>query len=223
MLALGILYGTYEVQQETFPDWLFYVAVTSGILLFIGGAVTWSAGYIIVPIRTFFAARRFRSPMVRRDEPDPNQWLLDIAREEAENPVARLLVLKAEFTNKNLKTDEYRPWVEIGLTIRNVGVHSILVGRAEGHVMYKGRELPDAIQGKGGASRKPRDHEHVYKLKLFLPPDMANEFFEEMLVPRHRVYSLGLGGIKIEVTSEAENGSQGWMSLGGINFIEVRD
>ena len=37
LLALVILFGAYEVQQEKFPGWLFASAVIVGVLLLVGG------------------------------------------------------------------------------------------------------------------------------------------------------------------------------------------
>ena len=222
LVAGGLLLTAYEVQGETMPGWLFSTIIIVGLVVLILGGAGFIIGRVIVPAIEHAKLWSIRMPLFRADTPDPNQWLLDIAKDHAENPAARILILKAQISNKNLQPEEYRPWVDIGLTIRNVGVHGIVIGGAEGHVLHNGRELPEAVQGEGGNSLKPPSHQHTYILRQYLPPEIAKELFEEMCGARRRVGSLGLSGVKIEVKSEDRERPH-WLSLGSVDFIEVPD
>ena len=185
LLAFVILFGAYEVQQKTWPDWLFVVAVIAGLLLLIGGTMAWSVGYLFIPIVSFLKKHRLQSPVVNRNAPDPNQWLLDIAKEDANDPARNLLILEQTVTNKDLRPGLHRPWIELGLKLYNCGVHSILVGPTEGYARFKGEELPDA----------------------------ASAIYEE-LTTHNMVLSLSLSGVRLKIVSEAPGGQTVSMPLG---------
>jgi hypothetical protein len=150
--------------------------------------------------------------MVDKAKRDPNQWLFDIAREDANNPARHLVIREQTVTNCDLRAERYRPWIEFGLTLYNGGVHDILVGPAQGHANYKGNELPDKIESEGG-SRKPRGHEHVYKLKQYLPAEIAEAIDDERRQTQ-KIRSLSLSTVRLAVQSEGPDGKLVLLPLG---------
>ena len=140
LLALVILFGAYEVQQEKFPGWLFASAVIVGVLLLVGGTLAWSTAYIILPVREFFSSRHFRWPTVRKDTPDPNQWLLDIAKEDAENPARLFFITDAILlpNDVDLSPELDRPYIGLGVELHNCNVHNVLIGGVTGYARFHG-------------------------------------------------------------------------------------
>lgn len=216
VLAGGLLLGAYEVQGATMPGWLFNFIVIAGIIVLILGSVAFLASRVVMPAVEYGRRWSLRWPVVERDRPDPNQWLLDIARNDANSPVNHLMLLEAKISNKNLDPGEYRPWIELGFTLYNGGVHDILVGPARGHMTFSGKELPEPVESSAH-SRKPRGHEHVFKVKQVLPKEIADQAFTE-LRERGAICSLGVSGVRVKVESKAENGETVEWSLRGDRF-----
>ena len=199
-----------------------------GITLFIIGGILSTAVLSVLsfwPIRRAFSwLRRIRIHLTpERDGCPPEyQWLLDIAREDAENPVQHLLILEQKIADMDLRPDRFRPWIELGFTLYNGGVHDILVGSAEGHANYKGNELPDSVEASRGGSRKPRGHVHEYRLKQYLPTDVAEALYEE-IANTGKVRSLSLSGVRIEVESEGQDGRNARLQLGASDTFPLPD
>lgn len=222
VVAGGLLLTAYEVQGETMPGWLFSTIIIVGLVVLILGGAGFIIGRVIVPAIEHARLWSIRMPLFRADTPDPHQRLLDIEKEQLEHPETHLLILKAELTDKDLRAEQFRPWLEIGLTMKNTNICDIYVGRAEGHATYKGNELPDPVESRQH-SNKPLDHLHVYTLKLYVPRETTETLMEEIRQPRHRMSSLGFSKVRIEVVSQGEQGCQTWLSLASLNYIDVGD
>jgi hypothetical protein len=207
VIAGATVLAAYQVQQKTMPGWLFWAIVVICIPVVFFGAVAWITANVIIPFRSFIKARRLRSPIVRRDAPDPNQWLLDIAQSDSDNPTQFLIILDSMIKGKDLSQDLHRPWIELGVELCNCNVHTISVRGTTGHAKYKGKELPEPIDGAHGGSNKPRGHKHVYTMKQYLPPEVAAQVYQEIVEEvsvcggqrRKELRSLDLGGVSIEV------------------------
>ena len=187
------------------PTWLavallvvFLVAlVTFGVVLF---HALWGL------IGNWWAVYRLQPPLVRKDRPDPNQWLLDIAKEDAENPAQFLLITDSMIVNSDLHEHLERPWIELGVTLRNCNVHTVTVGDVTGHARFHGNELREPISGSTGKSNKPRGHSHVYTMRQYLSPDQARQIQEERVEEtrlcggqrRKELRSLSLAGVALE-------------------------
>jgi hypothetical protein len=165
----------------------------------------------------------FQSPIVRRTmpAPDPNQWLLDIAQSDTDNPAEFLVILDSRVTSKDLSPKQFRPWIELGVELYNCNVHTVSVRGTTGYAKFNGKELPEPIDGSLGGSNKPRGHKHVYTMKQHLPPEVAAEVYQEMVDEvsacggkrRKELRSLDLGGVSIEVEC---NGHTVPLGLGGV-------
>ncbi len=209
--AAVLLPEVYQAAGETVPDWMFNLSrlLIFGVILI--GLPAWLV-LSLIPVVSFLRSYRYLWPMHRKDAPDPNQWLLDIAREDANDPARHLIIRRQTFINCEFSPEKYRPWIELGLTIYNGGVHDILVGPAEGHGIYKGNELPDKIESDGG-SRKPRGHEHVFKMKQYILPEIAKEIHQERM-GTGTIRSVSLSAVRLTVTSEGPNGRTIQIQLG---------
>ena len=197
-----ILFGAYEASEKTMPDSLFYALAAIGAVL-IGMGI--GIPFLIAATR-FARARRWRWPSVRKDTPEPHQWLLQVAKEDAENPARHLLTLSQIISNMDLDPKTCRPWVEFGFGLYNGGVHSVLIGPVSGRASYHGNQLVDSAEGEGGKSTKPRGHLHTYKIKQYIPNDIAAAVHEE-IAKTHKLRSFSLSGVSIEVQSEISDGA----------------
>lgn len=213
VLSAFVLLGVYEVQVKTMPDWLFWSVVTLAGLVLVASVSVWLFVYVVVSIGRWLKSWEWRLPATRKGVPGPHEWLLDIAREDADNPARHLLILKQMITNMDLRPDTRRPWIELGFTLYNGGVHNILVGPVKGHAHFKGDELSDPVEGAGGKSNKPRGHVHEYKLKQYLPADVAEAIYDE-ICRTQRIRSLGLSKVTLEVRAQTPGGQTVQMPLG---------
>jgi hypothetical protein len=201
-----------EVQGWEMPVWL-----AGSLLIARAWMVIIAALVVALEIRKWLKQLAdtwgIRTPIFRKDKPDPHQWLLDIAQEDADNPARHLIILKQTITNMDLRSDRMRPWIELGFTLYNGGVHNILVGPVKGHAHFKGDELSDPIEDAGGRSNKPRGHVHDYKVRQYLPADVAKAIYDE-ICRTQRVRSLGLSKVTLEVRGESPGSQIVQMSLG---------
>lgn len=219
--AVGVLLGAYQVQGKTMPGWLFWSVVVSGAIIFSVTTLVWLWVVAIIPARTYLQRRTFRWPLPRKDAPDPNQWLLDIAREDADNPARHLMILSQTISNMDLRQATRRPWVELSFSLYNGGVHNILVGPISGHAKYKGDELDECIDVPG-QSRKPRGHIHPLKIRVYVPKDEADNIYKEIATSR-QVRSLSLTGVRLDVRAECPDAKTVPLNLGLSDIFRAKD
>ena len=181
----------------------------------LGGTLAWSTAYIILPVREFFSSRHFRWPTVRKDTPDPNQWLLDIAKEDAENPARLFFITDAILlpNDVDLSPELDRPYIGLGVELHNCNVHNVWIGGVTGYARFNGKELGQAIEGSRGKSSMPRGHKQVYKMRQYLSKEQAAQIHAEMVEEtkictgqrRKELRSLSLSGVVIEGECEGRD------------------
>ena len=200
--------------------WIMPVQLAIPLLAFMGLmggiaglVVVWEVYRLSIPV---VKRHRLRWPIVNREAPDPHQWLLDIAQRDAEDPGGNLLIMDTRIADKKLDPSEFRPWIELGFTLYNAGVHAITVGQATGHMVFQGRELPEPVEASR-LSNKPRRHLHEYRVKQVLPKEIAELVLSE-IEERGMVWSLGVSGIRVHVESSGENGRTVDWPLQGDSF-----
>ena len=193
-------------------DWvacLFLAIVIAGIVVIVGMFAREVPSFVIF-VRSRWGVR---VPVYDKRKPDPNQWLLDIAQDDANRPVKYLLILKQTVSNKDLDPNTMSPWVEVSQWLYNGGVHSIVVGPIKGRGSYEGQDLPEPVEGPDGRSRYPRGHTAEFKIKQRLPPDVAAKVYEEIR-KTGKLRSLGLSNVRLQVESESVDGQTVSMALG---------
>lgn len=203
VLGGAAIIGAYETSDEkSMPNWAFWTIIVIAVPVIGMATLVWLGVWVVSPALRFVREHRWEWPLRNRDAPDPNQWLLDIAKDDAGNPAQGLIILSQSITDKNLAPGLERPWIEFGLMLLNVGVYRLKVGPITGHARYNGIELKEAAEDTAGWSTKPRWHQHVYKVKQFITPQQARELYEE-IDDEKAVYSISLSGVQLEVQSEA--------------------
>ena len=217
VLALVVLFGTYQVQEKPFPDWLFVSAVFVGVLLLVGGVLAWSAAYIFMPIRSFFAARYYRWPFPRKDAPDPNQWLLDIAQADEHNPAATVRVLDRRIIRWTL--DARRPFLQFGVTMFNGSVHSVVFSGVDGPITFNGEPLETPPEFEDGASRIIRGQRYELRVKQYIPLELVEEVHTQLSASV--VNSFGLGSAGIEVRADVADAQPVRLTIGGNDQLAV--
>ena len=206
-LALAL----FQVMEWKMPDWMAYtlLAIISAsgiiaIMILLHGIWDWSR-----PIRSRHA---LRSPFFDSEALNPNQWLLDIAQHDAENPQGELRLISQRVVKWDIDHATMRPWLELGFKYFNGGVHTIVIGPAEGRPKYHARELPDPVESPG-RSRLARGATTEYRVKVVLPREVADAVHaKEMILEVARsvslVRSIILSGVSLEVKSEPADGNE---------------
>ncbi len=222
-IGSGVVLGIFQVQGWGMPDLLAVILVGGAIL----GICIAALALVVDLVPLLQQGRRrleWRWPVRQRREPppDPNQWLTDIARDDLENPVRHLLILDKYISNKDLSPTTRRPWIEFAVELYNGGVHTVIVGKARGTATYNSDPLADDIQGERGRSSKPRGHSHPYKLKQFVPPDVAASLYKE-LVAQKAIRSIGLNAVEIEVAAQIDGAPTVWLSLRNHDIYRERE
>ena len=205
VLAGGALLGAYEVQGKMMPGWLFWAVVVCLAAVLIVAVLVWLGAHVIVPTRDFLKARRWRAPLVRKNAPDPNQWLLDIAKYQAENPETYLIVTRQVLKDWDVDKNTLRPWVEVSITLHNAGVHSVLIGPCKGHGRYQGRELPEPIETEG-TMRVPAGSSYDLQLKQIVPQTILDALYQERI--DHKRITLGVGQVAVVIRAECPEGRE---------------
>lgn len=213
ILAGGAYLTANEVQGTHMPSVIYWFIIVSALAVLSLAVPTWAFVHVGLPAFRFLRAHDF---WVRKDTPNPNQWLLDIAREDAENPDHQLLIMRQTITDMDLRAELERPWIELGFTLYNAGVHTVTVGPATGHVRFEALELKEPVESQAPSS-KLRGHAHEYKIKQYLSPDQAKSIYDE-IAKTHRVRTLDCTGVKLEVRADADDAQPVRMSLGSSEF-----
>lgn len=157
-LAVSLYWLGMTREGSNPPDSHGYTLIVVAIVLGIVATITFLADVAWntrQPIAKYVSVRRLRWPVLNTGIPNPDQWLLDIAMDNASNPEKYLFAWNQILRGLDLDPETLRPWIEVGISIRNAGVYDILVGPSKGHGWYQGKELPDAIE-QDGISRVPR-------------------------------------------------------------------
>lgn len=214
--ALFAILQLFDTQNWTMPDSL-GVVFTIGLSSF--GLVAAAVALNEIRKGLFWLLGQFEwhRPIVRKGLPDPKQWLLDIAKEDAENPARFLLITDTMITKLDFSPDIEMPWIELGVELLNCNVHAVTVGGVSGRARFHGNELREAVIEVAGKSHKPRGHRHVYRMKQYLSPDQAVQIHAERLEEtkaagsqrRKELRSLDLSGVAIEVECEGNVTSLG--------------
>ena len=208
VLALVILYGTYQVQDEPFPNWLFVGFVVVGVILLVGGALAWSAAFIILPIRSFFAARYFRWPFPRKDAPDPSAWLVEIVEQHCNAPQNHLYVMDQSIDLRYLDNPE--PYFIVTYTIANGSIYPITwEPTCEGRTMINSKPLESPLELlEGGGGRWVPGHRGRIRVRQYVSKDSVGEIkgLVKGTVDCGMINNLLDVGATLEVTPECEGG-----------------
>jgi len=212
VIAAGILFTAYQVQQEMMPGWLFKLIVVGGPVVLVTSLTTWLFVRVILPALDVRKHYGFRWPLRDKTSPDPNQWLLNIAAHDAENPQGELRLLDQRVVKWATDPKIRRPWIELGFTYFNGGVHTVLIGPAAGRPKYRSDELPDPVESSG-RSRVARGASTPYVVRVVLPCDVAEAIYQKELVlevarSKSIVRSLSLSGVTLQVESEPTDGNE---------------
>jgi len=215
LASAALLVGVYQLQQQKMPEGLFTLVSVLLFTVIIFGVPVWLYIWVAAPTIRFIRSRRFQWPMAAKNSPNPHQWLLDIAKNDAVGPTAQLKILQRKW--RRFDRTARRPLVEVGITLYNGGVHSVLVGPVTGQATFNGEPLEVEIND-ARRSRMPRGHEAELRLVQYLPTDetVLGTIGQEYASGRLRC--LGFGSVFIDVLSEADAGQSARMPLGGGDF-----
>ena len=118
------------------PDEVFNLLVGISAVLLIVAVPWWVASYAFFPAIRFFRRYEYRWPMTAKGKPNPNQWLQDIAKHDAENPQGEVRLLSQRVVKWDMDPKTMRPSLELGFKFFNGGLHTILIGPADGRPRY---------------------------------------------------------------------------------------
>lgn len=213
-LCAGAILAAFQVQRIEMPTLVFYILV--GVMLIVGNI----ALVIVVFDGARFVAKLvphwgLRSPLFRKDMPNPLQWLLDLAKKDEESPtdgvvIVRRRVVRWDFTAR-------RPYVDLEIRLFNGSVHTLLFGKVTGHVS-RGELLDDEVEDdNNGYSRVPRYHVDPLRLRQYIPKDQVESIYGELTDSAIR--SLDFTGVLLPMKIDKEGATEMRLSLGNGWFI----
>lgn len=221
ILSGGALLGAYEVQGKKMPGLIFGIIAVFGTVVLLSAVAVWTWAHVLAPLREWWGAHHWRTPFVRKDAPDPNQWLLDISKHQAENPEIGLVVTRQVLNNWDVDKGTLRPWIEVSITFRNASVHSVLIGPCKGHGRYQGQELPDPIENED-RTRVPPGSSYVLQLKQVVPREMVGAIYQERI--DHKRITLGVGEVAVTIYAECPQGRERkWLLQVPDGFFRAED
>ena len=113
----------------------------------------------------------FRSPLFRKNDAEPNQWLLDVAQQDRENPAALVATFNHCLREHDLRPDIRRPYVIFGVTVFNGTVLPVQFDDLRGPVRYRGEPSEfEPEHDRGHSVRINRGQSFELRIKQYIPP-----------------------------------------------------
>ncbi len=131
-----------------------------------------------------------QSPIYKRDKPNPQQWLLDIAQGQRDNPLTHLVITDRIWFHIN--RDAKRPYLTLRIFYRNLGIFDLLVEHPEGYASYKSEKLPDYIRASRGKNNVPAGRDGSFDLEVFIPDKFLTDVCTELDSITGELRGLGL-------------------------------
>ena len=211
VFTIGTIFAVSDLAGWVMPDGIAKALV--GILSFmaiVGGVVVLHGLWVVS--KSLRLTKGLQWPVYDTTREDPNQWLLDIAAHDAKNPQRQLHLLSQHVVKWDFEITTRRPWIELGFKYLNGGMHTILIGPAEGRPKYQGDELVDPIESSG-RSRMPRGHIAEYRVKVVLPREVVetvkrSELDLEVARSTSLLRTISLSGVTFQLESEPTDGNE---------------
>jgi len=213
-LGVGVVLGIFEIKE----DWKMPDLVAVAIVLVAGGAAL--IGVAIVahgmwvwskPLRNRYS---FQIGFHRRDLPDPNQWLLDLAKNQRNNPTSHLVITNRIIMGVRL-TDK-RPWLWVRVYFTNFGVNDLTISQPEGYPYFGNEQSDDYIRDEASTYTVPAGNSATsFDLKIYVPDAFLEEVRNEVESLSGEVRSISLGRVRARVWADAEGSPTVRWSIGG--------
>ena len=206
VFAVPILILTYTAQDKKVPDSIFALVVVSLALVLLWAIPTWLAIHVVLPLWGRARSYKYRWPMVSKNKPDPNRWLLDRAEEQRDNPRSHLV-----FTDRRVMgftRDAKRPILTIYIYYKNLGVYDLLVSQPEGFPTYNMEQLPEPVRSRAGRgpNNVPVNEGGVFHFDIYIPPDFLEAVRKEVDSITGEIRNFGFSdvGAKVQVKGDSE-------------------
>jgi len=160
-----------------------------------------------------------RSPLVRKDAPDPNQWLLNIAKTDENSPTSAVCIVGRRI--RSWKLEARRPHVEFGITVYNGSVYDIEFSGIRGPISFRGEPLEAEPEKGGGITRIARGQSYELRILQYIPKEIIEEVHKELA--GGITGSFGISGATIEVRTSTDTAQSQRMSIGGNDRVTVGD
>lgn len=191
-LTPPVLFGIFEVMEWKMPNWLavIFVSVTAivgfiALLVLLHGLWIWSKS-----VRMHIGLQ-IPSPFYRKNKPNPNQWLIDLAERQRQTPQDFFA-----FTGQmavGLSRNDKRPYLSVRCYYRNYSVHRWEIGELKGYVRWKNEQLPEEVKQDGSIQQiAPLEH-IVFDWKVHIP----SEYLVDLCIEYDsgEIKSLNLSGL----------------------------
>lgn len=202
----------FEVMQWKMQVWVAIALLSitavvglAALLFLLHAAWVWS--------RPYRARYGLRLQVYDRNEPNPNQWLLDMAEKQLDNPTSHLVITERIMLGNNL--GDNRPWLRLRVRLANYGVHDLIISQPEGYPYFGNEKSSDFIRDQGGTHNVPAGNTATsFDLDIYIPAEFLEDVRGEVDLSGE-VRSIRLGQLRVMVRANAEGApSVGW-SIGG--------
>ena len=217
-VTLPIILAVYAVMGWKMPTWIATtVIVIASFAALVALTVLFHSIWVSSIAKWKLYALQF--PLYRKDRSNPLQWLIDIAEKQKDNPTTHLVVTERLWLRSSFNSDDKRPFVQVRIHYRNLGVNDLLVSEPEGYATYRSEKLPNYIKGGKGYSNVPAEGQGIFNLDVYIPPEFIKDVCDELNSPTGELRHLGLSNVIAEVyIKDDDTKISGW-NLGNEGVI----
>jgi hypothetical protein len=219
-VAIGAILAINQGQGWEMPVWLALSLLGAFAVMVIIAALV-AAFEIRKWLKQLAGTWGIRTPIFRSDKPDPHQWLLNIANDDASNPAAGLALVEATIDLRYI--EDASPRVILTFYIFNGGVYKIKFDSLEGRIYWNSSPLATDLEfseGKGGWWR--RYHKGRIRLTQYLPDKV-----KAVLVSRKYqledsiVRGFALHSVFLHITADSDGIRQGRFGFGHLSELRA--
>ena len=220
--AVGIatILAINQVQGWEMPDWLAVsLLVAAAVMVLI--AILVAAFEVRKWLKQLVDPWGIRTPIFRSDKPDPHQWLLDIANDDANNPAQGLALVEATIDLRYI--EDASPRVIVTFWIFNGSVYKIKFDSLDGRIYWNSSPLATDLEfSEGKGSWWPRYHRGRIRLTQYLPDEVkAVLVSREYQLDDSIVRGFGLHSVFLHITADCDGMCQGRFGFGHLSELRA--
>lgn len=211
------LLTAFSVQNIKMPDGIFATLVTVLVIAITGaiGVFIRFAWVLSSPIRNRY---RLRISIENNDQPDPHQWLLDIA--EYQNNQPHLFIKCTDCVWFQYSEQAAQPVLQVRCYYQNMGVHNLVIGTLDGHVLYNKERLSTGFYCDVKNQTVQVNGIFTINISIYVPPEVNDALMTEIRSEFGEIRNLQLNHIYTEIqTEDVGDFPTRWMLGAGINII----